>query len=333
MRSGRPVSVPDIAADDRYAHLHETYASFGVAGLVTLPLGPPVRPIGVLTAFFTAAHAFDEDDVHLLTAYTRQASTTVARALAFDQERRAAERLAEADQLKSDFVSAVTHELRTPLTAMSGFVDTMRLHGDQLDDTTKQQLLDRAAQNATKLGWLIDQVLAFSALEADGGAVRADARPYELGRGLADLVDEIRPALQDCPVRLDVDPDLWVLAGNDTVHHVVGNLLSNASKFAPPGSPITVVARADGSVCRLSVTDRGPGIAAEDQERIFDRFYRGAATRSIRGTGIGLSIVRASVEAVGGTVSVRSIVGEGSTFEVTLPLAAAPVDAATVVLA
>src|SRR5207253_1831041 len=120
---------------------------------------------------------------------------------------------------------------------------------------------------------------------------------------------------------IDIEPDVLVQANTETVHYVVGNLLTNAAKFSPAGSPIAVVARRDGSVCRLSVTDRGPGIAPEDQERIFDRFYRGTATRSTRGTGIGLSIVRASLEAVGGSVSVRSALGEGSTFEVTLPLA------------
>jgi signal transduction histidine kinase len=325
MRSGRPVSIPDVRADERYRHLLPVYEQFDVAGLVTLPLGSPVRPIGVLNAYFATPDAFDEEDVHLLAAYARQASTTVARALAFEQERKASARLADADQLKSDFVSTISHELRTPLTSISGFVDTILLQWDRLDDDAKRALLERTSWNASELRRLIEQVLAFSALEGPGHVI-ADLRPYDLAAGVGDLVDHMAPALRDCPVRVDIEPGLTVLADTQTIHHVVGNLLTNAAKFSPAGSPISVVGRRDGSVCRLSVTDRGPGIPAEDQARIFDRFYRGSATRSTRGTGIGLAIVRASLEAIGGSVSVRSEPGLGSTFEVTVPLADAVAD-------
>jgi signal transduction histidine kinase len=326
MRSGRPVSVPDVTADSRYAHLGPVYAQFDVAGLVSLPLGSPARPIGVLNAYFSAAHTFDEDDVHLLSAYARQASATVARALAFEQERKAAVRLADADRLKSDFVSTVSHELRTPLTSITGFVDTVLLQWDHLDDATKRELLERTAWNAAELRRLIDQVLAFSSLERTGARVD-EVRPYDLGAGIADLVAHMAPALRDCPVTVDIEPGLHALANTETDLHGVGNLLTNAAKFSPAGSPITLVGRREGSVCRITVTDRGPGIAPEDRERIFDRFYRGSATLSTRGTGIGLSIVRASLERIGGTVAVRSKVGRGSTFEVTLPLADAPIEA------
>ena len=321
MSTGRPVSVPDVTADDRYTHLVPVYEQFGVAALVTLPLGPPTHPIGVLNAYFGSVAAFDEEDVHLLTAYARQASTAVARALAFEQERRAAAHLAEADQLKSDFVSTISHELRTPLTSIAGFVDTVLLQWDNLDDAVKRELLERTSWNASELGRLIDQVLAFSALESRAPEA-AELRPYDLPDGVGRLVAHMGPALRSCPVSVDIDEDLHVLANTETIHHVVGNLLTNAAKFSPPGSPISVTAERDGDRCRLLVTDRGPGIPAEDRERIFDRFYRGSGGGSARGTGIGLAIVRASLERVGGTVSVlRSAPGEGSTFEVTLPLA------------
>ena len=319
MATGRPVTVPDVHADARFAMLLPVFERYRAASLVSIPLGPPTNPIGVLNAYFSEVAAFDDDDVHLLTAYARQASTIVVRALAFEKEREASTRLAQADQLKSDFVSTVSHELRTPLTSICGFVDTVLLQWDRLDDDAKKELLGRTAWNATELRRLIEQVLAFSALDASAsvaGLVR-----YELRPGIEDLAMHMAPAMRDCPVELDIAPDLAVLANTETIHHVISNLLTNAAKFGAAGSPVRVVGRAEDGMARVSVVDRGPGIPLDEQERIFERFYRSSTTRNIRGTGIGLAIVRATVEAIGGTVSVTSTPGEGSCFDVWLPLA------------
>ena len=330
MLTGRPVSVPDIHADERFVALAPTFARYGAASIVSIPLGSPTRPLGVLNAYFGTVNAFDDEDVHLLAAYARQASTIVARALAFEQERKATARMAQADQLKSDFVSTVSHELRTPLTSICGFVDTVLLQWDRLDDDAKKELLQRTSWNAKELRRLIEQVLAFSALDASGtvpGLV-----PYALRPGIAELVRHIGPAMRDCPVEIDIPDGLAVLANTETIHHVVGNLLTNAAKFSPAGSPVRVVAAAEGPQVRISVIDEGPGIVPEEQERIFERFYRSTSTRHTRGTGIGLAIVRTTVEAIGGTVSVRSTPGEGACFDVLLPRAEAPAEPAPVLL-
>ena len=320
MREGGPVAVPDLAADERFAWTAPTLARYNARSLVAMPLGPASNPIGVLTAYFADADGFDEDDVHLLSAYARQASIAVARALAFEQERRAAEQLAAADQLKSDFVSTISHELRTPLTSISGFIDTVLLRWDALSDIDKKDLLQRAAWNAGELRRLIEQVLDFSALEATDAIT--ERRPYALGAGIADLVAHMAPALRDCDVTVDIDDDLVVLASPEAMHHVIGNLLTNASKYSGAGSRIEIVGRKDGDRARISVTDEGPGVAHADRERVFDRFYRGSSTRGTRGTGIGLAIVKTSVEALGGDVDLRDTpTGQGATFDVTLPLA------------
>jgi signal transduction histidine kinase len=331
MREGRPVSVPDLAADERFAWTAPTLARYDARSMVALPLGPPSNPIGVLNAYFSTAAAFDEDDLHLLSAYARQASITVARALAFDQERRAAAQLAQADELKSDFVSTVSHELRTPLTSISGFIDTVLLQWDRLDEASKKDLLQRSAWNARELRRLIEQVLAFSALEAPDAVV--ERRPYALRRGVEELVHHMAPALRTCEVTVDVDDDLVVLASKEAMHQVLGNLLTNASKYSPAGSRIHVHGWRDGSYARVAVSDEGPGVPEADRARIFDRFFRGATTRSTRGTGIGLAIVRSSVESLGGTVDLRdSEPGAGATFEVTLPLADASAEASVLLL-
>jgi two-component system sensor histidine kinase KdpD len=209
-------------------------------------------------------------------------------------------------------------------------VDTVLMQWDRLDDDAKQDLLRRTSWNARELRRLIEQVLAFSALDAAESP--SDLGAYALASGVGELVHHMAPALRDCPVEVDIDDELLVLTNAETIHHVLGNLLTNASKFSPAGSPIRIVGRRDGDLARISVTDRGPGIPSEDQERIFERFYRGSTTRTTRGTGIGLAIVKATLEAVGGTVSVRSTVGEGSVFEVTLRLAAGDSGGEAVVL-
>ena len=319
MATGRPVSVPDVRADDRFAVLLPAFERYGAASLVSIPLGPPTNPIGVLNAYFGEVAAFDDDDVHLLTAYARQASTIVLRALGFEKEREASTRLAQADQLKSDFVSTVSHELRTPLTSICGFVDTVLLQWDRLDDEEKKELLGRTAWNAAELRRLIEQVLAFSALDAS--ATVAGLVRYELRAGVEDLARHMAPAMRDCPVHVDIPSDLVVVANTETIHHAIGNLLTNAAKFGVAGSPVRVVGRTEDGMARISVIDEGPGIPLDEQERIFERFYRSSTTRNTRGTGIGLAIVRATVEAIGGTVSVTSTPGEGSCFDVRLPLA------------
>jgi signal transduction histidine kinase len=331
LREDRAVVVPDVAADERFAWVAPTLARYGARSLVVVPLGPPGAPIGVLNAYFDTVGGFDDEDVELLVAYGRQASVAVARILAFEQERRAAAQLEAVDQLKNEFLSTVSHELRTPLTSIGGFVDTVLLRWDQLGDDDKKELLRRAAWNTGELRRLIEQVLTFSSLDAID--VAAEAHPYALRQGIEELVTHMAPALRDCRVSVDIDDGLVVMATRDAITHAIGNLLTNASKFSPAGSLIRVSGRRDGDTARITVVDEGPGVPVEERDRIFDRFYRGATTRSTRGTGIGLAIVKTSVEALGGGVDLReSPQGAGATFEVTLPLAAEGAEASVLLL-
>jgi signal transduction histidine kinase len=316
MLTGEPVAVRDLRTDDASGAWVDVAAGGDVRSVVAVPLGSPDEPLGVLNVFWAEAGAFDRTDVALLAAYGKRAGLEVARAVAFDREQQAAARLIEADAMKSEFVARVSHELRTPLTAIGGFISTLLLHWDRIDDITKRDLLERASRNAGELHRMVEQVLAFSRSADHEFSVKP--MDCSLAGELSDLLTHLLPVVGRHHVDVDVHPSVMVHADREALHHVLTNLLSNAAKFAPGGSAIHIRASGLGDEVAVSVSDEGPGIPAAEHERIFDRFYRSSSV-SARGTGIGLSIVRTYVEQMGGRVWVDSRVGEGATFTFTLP--------------
>lgn len=323
LATGASVVVRDVAADARFPAWAERWArtmreQWRIRSLVVVPLGLADDLIGLLVANFSWVGAIDGEELAILEAYAEQAALLVARAQAYEQQREAAEQLAEADRLKSEFLAMVSHELRTPLTAAKGFVDTVLLHWDRLDEGRRRELLSRASDNADDLTRLIGQLLDFSRVDAD----RVDIRPGRvlLREVVDDIVARLAPAFADHELVVEIDPDLAVTADVDAVGHVLANLLSNAVKFSPSGSEVTIGARVAGLDAVVSVSDRGIGIPADDVSRVFERFYQSEQPGSVpRGTGIGLAIARRFVELHGGRIWVESVPGEGSTFVFTLP--------------
>ncbi|HEX5094619.1 MAG TPA: ATP-binding protein, partial [Acidimicrobiia bacterium] len=230
-----------------------------------------------------------------------------------------AERLREADQMRSDFLALVSHELRTPLTAAKGFVDTVLYQWDRLEDDRRKELLARASRNAEELTRLIDKLLAYSGLEAHPVL---DVRPVALGDAIEHVREHCAPALGDHPIVVDVPDRLYARADAHAFGHLLENLLTNAAKFAPTGTPIIVSATVDGAEIAVRVTDEGPGIPESEQEKVFERFYRSPAHRNAsRGTGLGLTIARRAADALGGRLWVESEPGYGASFVFTLPAA------------
>lgn len=316
LASGRPVVIADITRDDRFSHWSQEAVRFGFRGMVVVPLDVAGEPVGVLNTYLSPGHTLYDEDVDLIVAYAQQASLVIARALAYEQQRSAATRLEEADALKSEFVSTVSHELRTPLTAVRGFVGTLLAKWDDIGDEERRFLLERVDWNARELGDLIESVLDFSRLEA--GDIPEESAEVDVAERLDELVYRLEPVLGGPRLTATIQGGLRV-RGAVAFDRIVTNLLTNAAKFSPPGSPIEVDAyESDGQVM-LSVRDHGPGISPEDRERVFERFYRAAPTAGKRGTGIGLAIVSSYVERLGGRVWVESPPGHGATFRVALP--------------
>jgi PAS domain S-box-containing protein len=239
---------------------------------------------------------------------------------AYHRERAAATELRRADRLKDEILSTVSHELRTPLTAIVGFASALTRYRDSIDTETRDELVGRLERNALEMGRMVERLLDFSSLQA--GSVKVDLRPVPLADVVTRAIEANATSLLRHFVACDLPPGVVVAADPEAFLHVLGNLLTNAAKYAPEGSPITVEARLDGETVVVGVRDEGPGIPADSLPRLFDRFYRGPDQPSgQRGSGIGLAIVQSYVELMHGRVWVESEPGSGSTFWFSLPIA------------
>ncbi len=248
---------------------------------------------------------------------TERAQAEAARAAALEREREATRRLREIDGLRTDFLSTVSHELRTPLTAIKGFAAMLSDRSSSIPEKDRQHLIERVSVSADRLDYLINDLLDFSRLER--GLLRVTPAPHDLRELTERAIDQMQLALEDHVVENRTPDGVSVLVDDTAFSRVLENLLSNAAKFSDAGSTVTVEASAGETSVDLAVADQGEGIAAADLERVFDRFYRvGGPDNRKPGTGIGLAIVKEFTEAQGGTVSVRSTPGSGTTFTLSL---------------
>jgi signal transduction histidine kinase len=232
--------------------------------------------------------------------------------------------LYEVDRLKSEFVSIVSHELRTPLTSIKGALQLL-LAELPIQDPDQRMLLDVALSNTDRLVRIINDILDISKIEA--GKLDLRVETHAVNEVVAVSMQNVQHFAHGSSISIHttVDsnaPDVRV--DLDRAVQVLVNLLSNALKFAPPNSVVTLAARCDGDeFVTFSVNDRGRGIPADKLSLLFQKFQQldDANTRKVRGTGLGLAIVKALVEKQGGRVWVESEVGKGSTFTVTVPVA------------
>ena len=302
---------------------------------VILPLKSTAheRPLGFLIAGVSPRRMFDEPYSSFLDLVASQIASAIANARAHETERERTSALAEIDRAKTLFFSNVSHEFRTPLTLMLGPVEDMTTDV-QVPEQTRSRL-QVVHRNSLRLLKLVNSLLEFSRIEA--GRVQASFEPTDLALLTRDLVSTFSSALElaglsftqqlpSLPDPVYVDRDMW--------ERIVLNLLSNAFKYTLQGEIEVRLSQLVGHV-QLSVRDTGIGIPPEAIPRLFNRFYRveGAQGRNHEGTGIGLALVHELVRMHGGTVSVESEVGRGTTFTVQLPLGRAHLPAERVIAA
>ncbi|MGF7175885.1 sensor histidine kinase [Azospirillum doebereinerae] len=282
----------------------------GVVGIDTGGSGG--RPGGLLTP----------DQRRLLDALIDQAALAIERVtLAEDVDR--AKLAAETERLRSALLTSISHDLRTPLASILGSATSLSGYGPMLDEAARRELAMTIQEEAERLNRFIANLLDMTRLES--GAIRPRTGAVDPAEVVGSALERVRRILAGHRVEIDLAAGLPMVEIDAVLfEQVLFNLLDNAGKYAPDGSPITVRAwREDGRV-RIEVLDEGDGIPPEDVDRIFDKFYRvHAQDRQRAGTGLGLAICRGFVEAMGGTIAAGNRRDRsGAVFSLTLPEAA-----------
>jgi PAS domain S-box-containing protein len=229
-------------------------------------------------------------------------------------------RFREAEEMKSTFISVISHELKTPVALIKGYAGTLNREDAEWDQETVRESLAVIEEETDRLTELIDNLLDVSRMQA--GAFTLEIGFVDLHLLAEKTVGKFRTQTSRHTFVLDFPSDLPTVPGDEgRLRQVLDNLLSNAIKYSPDGGQIRVSGRADNRQIYIAVTDEGIGIPEDEQENIFDRFYRlrsGVSERT-KGAGLGLFLIKAIVEAHGGWVWVESQPGQGSTFVFTLP--------------
>jgi two-component system OmpR family sensor kinase len=213
------------------------------------------------------------------------------------------------------FLADASHELRTPLTSIRGYAELLRKEAFP-DEEARERALARIETEAARMGELVNDLLVLARLGEEPQPTRTQV---DLAVAVADAVAALAVG-GDHRVTLEAPTPVMVEADRRRVDQIIRNLLANALHHTPDGTRIDVVVAQVGENAVLRVRDQGPGMDEEQAGRVFDRFYRGDAARSDGGSGLGLFIVAALSRALGGQVALDTAVGEGSTFEVVLPL-------------
>ena len=295
-----------------------------IDGIVVIVIGAALLPLLVLLRLVGLVRELERAGEERQRLYEREraalAEAEAARRLLVEQN----DRLRELDRLKDEFVALVSHELRTPLTSITGYVELV-LDEPALADEHRR-FLDVVDRNAARLLRLVSDLLLVAQIES--GKLVLDLDDVDLEAVAAESLEALRPVAVagGVDLRLEAATVPPVRGDRARLAQLLDNLVSNAVKFTEPGGQVVVALGRSGDDLTLAVSDDGIGIAAADQRRLFDRFFRarGAQQRAIRGTGLGLTIAAAVVAAHGGTIDLASQEGEGTTFRVRLPRAGPP---------
>ena len=228
------------------------------------------------------------------------------------------ERERRVSEMKTRFVSVTSHEFRTPLAAAMASIELLLNHPDRITPKKHLELHGWIKTSLRRMTDILDEMLIMNRIEE--GRVQISLAPIELRQVVQSMVDEAKLVDRDAhPFSVQAPAALWLETDPSILRHIVTNLLSNAARYSPPNREITLSVEVDGEWILLTVEDRGIGIPPVDLERIFAPFERGTNIGQIKGTGLGLNIVKRMTEILGGTVAVESKEGEGSRFTVRLP--------------
>jgi len=313
----QPVLVGDCLKDARYKP--SAYGEDRPRSLLAVPLNAGGKVVAALTLSHLTPNAFSEEDLRLIEMMASYASQIIENARLMDEvsEARALRRL---DAMKTEFLAMVSHELRTPLTVIKGAVEILLEMLENDPDPVKHRLLINISQHQERLTRLVGDLLDMAQLEV--GRVQLSRQRTNIGaliRETAASLDLIANG-QNHAIEIDVPKQLpEVYVDRHRVQQVLTNLLGNAIQHTPEGVVVKVSVVETGESVAVSVADNGPGIPDTDLRHIFDKFSHRQLKSDKAGAGLGLAIAKSLVELHGGTMSVESTLGAGTTFTFTLP--------------
>ena len=314
--TGQTIYRRDMS-EPRYVEERELLA-LGLRSRVAAPLLTGARTIGLISLGRREPNAFQEQEIELASLLGRLAATAVQNIREYEGERRTVEELRRLSALRADFVSLVSHEMRSPMAAVIGAARTLEVRWRELQPEQRESFLALIGDEMSRLASLIGDVLDTSRIDAGTFSYRfSDVDVAVLVR---DTVAAAAVGQDEVPVVADITVGVPSVRGDaERLRQIFGNLIENAVKYSPAGAPVEVrVTQSNGAVS-VSVRDSGPGIKAEDQRVIFEKFGRVTGPAAKPGTGLGLYIARSIVETHGGTIMVSSTPGRGATFTVNLP--------------
>jgi len=324
----RTIALDDITTEKDFDHSSNAIAT-GARSVLAVPVLRDDETLGVMVLARTTIRPFAAREKELVETFADQAAIAIQNVRLFNEIQDKSQQLEIASRHKSEFLANMSHELRTPLNAIIGFSEVLLqgIFGD-VNEKQREYLTDVLGSGQHLLS-LINDILDLSKIEA--GRMDLELTTFAMRDALESGLTIIRDRAARHGIQLSttVAPDVGSIEADERkVKQILYNLLSNAVKFTPDGGRVDVNVRAENGDIRVEVRDTGIGVAANDQERIFEEFRQVGRERSREGTGLGLTLTKRFVELHGGRIWLESSPGKGSTFAFTLPLRrAVPVNA------
>jgi two-component system, OmpR family, sensor histidine kinase KdpD len=321
---GAQLDVKDVGVA-KWSHEHDALAGLATdtlpgAEVLCSPLRAGQSRLGVLALVPQDKTELRADQRGFLDVLCRQVAVALERARLSEEARQSALR-AKTEEMRSSLLSAVSHDLRTPLASITGAATSLR-DDENLGAETREELVESIVDQAERLERLVGNLLDMTRLESGQIALRRDWVPLDeiVGSALTRLENQLGARKVTVSIAADVplvsvDPVLF--------EQVFVNLLENAEKYTPAGSPIEIDARSDGERVEINVVDHGPGLPPGAETRVFEKFYRGAHV-GVSGAGLGLPICKGITEAHGGTICAETRASGGAGFHITIPLGGTP---------